>query len=143
MHSILHNVYIRSTVDQVFQALTGAEHINQWWTLECHGLAEINEEFRFYFSPEYDWTAKVTHVIANKALEWKMLKADNDWTPTSFGFELFQLEEMTRVEFYHKDWTSTNEHFRKTSYCWAMYLNLLKRYVEMNEVVPFEKRTFI
>jgi hypothetical protein len=31
-------------------------------------------------------------------------------------------------------------HYRTSSFCWAMYLRLLKRYVEHGEVVPYEKR---
>lgn len=142
MHSILHNVYIRSQADLVFRALTRPKDLNQWWTLKSEGQAELHEEYRFFFSAEFDWTARVSRLVPQKALEWKMLQADADWTPTSFGFELFQQGDQTKVEFYHKDWSSTNEHFRRTSFCWAMYLNLLKNYLEKNEVIPFAERKF-
>ncbi|MCH8956850.1 SRPBCC domain-containing protein, partial [candidate division KSB1 bacterium] len=33
-----------------------------------------------------------------------------------------------------------NEHYRVSCYCWAMYLRLLKRYVEHGETVPYEDR---
>ena len=32
------------------------------------------------------------------------------------------------------------EHFRISSYCWAMYLRVLKRGVEFGEAVPYKDR---
>ena len=33
-----------------------------------------------------------------------------------------------------------NAHYRTSAFCWAMYLRLLKKYVETGEVVPYERR---
>ena len=33
-----------------------------------------------------------------------------------------------------------NDHYKISSYCWAMYLRILKRYVESGEEVPYENR---
>ena len=37
-------------------------------------------------------------------------------------------------------WPSANEHCRISSYCWAMYLRILRRFLEHGEVVPYEAR---
>jgi len=37
-------------------------------------------------------------------------------------------------------WPAVNEHYRISSYCWAMYLRILQRYLEHNESVPYESR---
>ena len=143
MHAILHNVYIRATSNRVFEAMTTPAEINQWWTLESGGKPVLHSKYRFYFSPANDWKAEVTQVTDLTSIEWKMTIADSDWTGTSFGFTLVTQPDMVRVEFYHKDWKTTNEHYRMTSYCWAMYLNLLKRYLEKEEIVPYNERIFI
>ena len=52
---------------------------------------------------------------------------DRWWTRRSSGFS-------------HTGWPSANEHFRVSSYCWAMYLRVLRRYLEHGEVVPYEQR---
>ncbi len=46
----------------------------------------------------------------------------------------------TRVQFRHNGWPHVNEHFRVSSYCWALYLRLLRRHVELGETVPYEDR---
>ncbi len=51
-----------------------------------------------------------------------------------------QRGEVTQVRFEHTGWPVANDHYRISNYCWAMYLRLLKRYVEAGEVVPYEKR---
>jgi hypothetical protein len=44
------------------------------------------------------------------------------------------------VYFYHLCWPEANEHWRVSNYCWAMYLRILKRYLESGESVAYEKR---
>jgi len=48
--------------------------------------------------------------------------------------------EATRVRFSHSGWGSESEHFRVSSYCWAMYLRVMRRFVESGEQVPYEDR---
>jgi hypothetical protein len=33
-----------------------------------------------------------------------------------------------------------DDEFRRSSYCWAMYLRILRRYLEHGETVPYERR---
>ncbi len=47
---------------------------------------------------------------------------------------------MPEVSFYHMGWPENNEHFRISCYCWAMYLRILKRYIEYGEKVPYKSR---
>lgn len=44
------------------------------------------------------------------------------------------------MQFWHRGWLEANVHYRTSSFCWAMYLRLLKRWVEAGEVVPYERR---
>ncbi len=55
-------------------------------------------------------------------------------------FRLDEKEGVTEVRFHHLGWLEDNEHYRISCYGWAMYLRLLKRYVEYGEVVPYEDR---
>ncbi len=56
------------------------------------------------------------------------------------GFALAPMEGGTHVAFSHTGWPAANAHFRTSSFCWAMYLRLFKRYVEAGEVVPYARR---
>ncbi len=143
MAEILHDVFIYSDARSIFEAVSQAEKINNWWTLKCSGSAQLATQYNFYFTDEYDWFGEVHSVEIGKHIHWLVTKADEDWTNTIFGFDLVALEEnKTQVKFKHILWDSANDHFRRTSYCWAMLLSLLKDYVESGHVVPYEKRTF-
>ena len=47
------------------------------------------------------------------------------------------------VRFSHSGWRSENEHYRLSSYCWAMYLRLMRRFAEAGEQVPYDHRMIV
>ena len=72
---------------------------------------------------------------------------DRWWTKSSTGtpkegaeFSLCFGSGYEQVRFYHTGWPTQNEHWRISCYCWAMYLRLLRRYLEKGETVPYEQR---
>jgi hypothetical protein len=69
-----------------------------------------------------------------------LTEADEDWQGTRVGFLLDENDGGTQVRFHHTGWPAANEHYRVSCYCWAMYLRLLKRYVEHGEVVDYDVR---
>jgi hypothetical protein len=70
-----------------------------------------------------------------------MQQSDDDWKNTKVEFNLINKNNsITEVEFYHTGWPYSNEHYKISSYCWAMYLRILKRYLEFGETVPYEER---
>lgn len=138
--AIHHDLEISGPLNKVFDAVSNHKHLENWWPLRCTGKPEIGEEYNFYFTPEYDWYGEVVKVELNKSFYIKMIKADDDWSPTSFGFDLEMNGGMTIVRFHHVGWPSCNAHFRHSSFCWAMLLNGLKNYVEKGIIVPFEDR---
>ncbi|MGC4103930.1 SRPBCC family protein [Ferruginibacter sp.] len=140
MADILHSFVIKAPLKNVFKNISTAKGLNQWWTLDAKGKPELNEMFTLNFGPGYVWEAVVSKCIANKALEFQLTDADDDWIDTKVGFVLDDKKGSTQVHFYHKGWPANNEHYRISSYCWAMYLRILKRYVESGEEVPYEKR---
>ncbi|MBI3448600.1 MAG: hypothetical protein HY049_06775 [Acidobacteria bacterium] len=44
------------------------------------------------------------------------------------------------MRFHHTGWPTANEHWRVSCYCWAMYLRLMRRFIEHGETVPYEDR---
>ncbi len=125
-HTIHHDFVIRAGITKIFEAITKPKHLVNWWPLNCKGIPELNEEYNFFFGSKYDWYGKVIKVIDNKSFHIKTTKADADWSPTSFGFDLIQNETSVTVKFSHTGWPHCNEEFRQSSYCWAILLNSLK-----------------
>ena len=138
--NIYHDFVINAPIEKIFNAISQPDHLNKWWTNRCTGTPELREKYNFYFTEEYDWYGKVITCQPNQAFHVKMIKADEDWNPTSFGFNLEQLEEGVQVRFWHIDWPECNHHFRQSSFCWALLLNGLKNYLEKGIIVPFNER---
>jgi len=97
MHTIQHRFTVNTPSKKVFEVFSSPSGLNNWWTLECSGKPVLNEEYRFYFGPEYDWNAKVVHLIEGKELTWQMTKAMDDWMPTKVGFKLEENKGFTNV----------------------------------------------
>jgi len=141
MADIIHEFFVKAPAARVFGMFATAEGLNRWWTKESSGEPKMNVEFRLNFGPGYDWRARVTRCETDSEFELQMTKAHKDWMSTQVGCRLTQeVGPKTRVFFYHRGWPEENEHWRGSNYCWAMYLRLLRRYVEHDEVVPYEKR---
>lgn len=140
MFDIYHDIYVKASAEKVFSAIVSPEHLVNWWPKKCKGEECLHGEYNFYFTPEYDWLGKVVAFVENKAFHIKMTSADEDWNPTTFGFDLKPAEGGVWIQFWHKDWPELNHHFRRSSCCWALLLQGLKDYVENGNIIEFEKR---
>ncbi len=138
--SIYHDLLIRSTLSNVFKAVSDPKELVNWWPLECSGHPQKGEVYRLYFGPEYDWYGVVIEFEQDHSFYIKMTHSDPDWDPTSFGFIFIRQDDSVLVQFSHTGWEACNAHFRRTSFCWASLLIGLKNYVEKGVVIPFEER---
>ena len=82
----------------------------------------------------------MTQCEIGKVFRLEMASADEDWNPTHFEYVLEKIDKGTWMKFAHNGWKYSNDHFRRSSFCWAMLLNGLKNYVEKGIIVPFEER---
>jgi len=139
-YAIYHDLVINAFQQEVFDAVSLPEHLNNWWTLKCTGSPEKGNEYNLYFAPGYDWLAEVVTSTSN-SFHLKMTRAMPDWELTTFGFDLETESSSTRVKFSHRNWPKLNKEFRNSSYCWALLLNGLKNYVEKGAIVPFDERS--
>ena len=135
MVEIRHRFPIRAPMDRVYLAVTTPAGLNAWWTLTASGSAVVGTEYEFGFGPGFGWRAVVVQ-CDGRTVEWEFTVASDDWVGTRVGFTL----EGAEVDFWHTGWAEATPHFRGTSYCWAMYLRLLKRWVEHGEAIPYEQR---
>ncbi len=141
MYQIYHNIKIDATKEKVYEYCTDPGHINNWWTKRCSGSPALDEEYMFWFAPQYDWRAKVIDLIGKELISFSFFQADADWMDTILTLEVYETSHgITTLHLRHAGWKEENEHFGRTSYCWAMYLSTLKRYAEVGEVVPYEQR---
>jgi uncharacterized protein YndB with AHSA1/START domain len=140
MPDIFHNFPVKATPAEVFRAVSTPQGLDSWWTLNCSGEPVAGAEYQMSFGPEYNWRAVVSRCVPDSEFEFELTHADNDWRGTRLGFRLNEKDGITEVDFHHVSWPNANEHYRISCFCWAMYLRLMKRYVEMGEVVPYKDR---
>ena len=140
MADIFHHFPINASAQRVFQAVSTPAGLDAWWTKTSSGQPEKGAEYKLWFGPEYDWRATVSRCVSGKEFELELTSAMDDWRRTRVGFSLDEREGVTQVRFHHTGWPEANEHYRVSCFCWAMYLRLLKRYVEQGEVVQYEDR---
>ena len=140
MADILFKYPITAPASAVFDAIVTPKGLDSWWTLSSKGEPSEGSEYQFYFAPEYDWRGVLSEVQPGKRVVWTFTDAEPDWTGTQLCFDLAEKDGRTWVEFNHRNWDGTIDHFRHSSYCWAMYLRHLKRFVEEGIVVPYSER---
>ncbi len=140
MADILHDFSTEVSPDQVFQAVSTPEHLDHWWTKRSRGEAVEGAEYELWFGPDYDWRATVTRCVPGSEFELELIRAEPDWIGTRVGFRFESTRSGTQVRFYHSGWAGPTEHYRVSSYCWALYLRILRRYLEHGETVRYEDR---
>lgn len=140
MHDILQDLVIAAPPMKIFEAISSPCGMNEWWTKECTGEPKVGSVYTLWFGPKYDWRGTVTRCVPGTAFELEISHADEDWNGTKVGFELTERKGSTQVCFHHIGWPEHNEHFRTSNHCWAMYLRILRRYLEHGESVPYEER---
>ena len=140
MADIFHDFLVKAPAAKVFAAVSTPQGLDQWWTRRSAGEPRQGAEYELWFGPKFDWRARVTRCKKDSDFELQVTRADVDWTGTLVGFRLEERNGTTSAHFYHVGWPTQNDHWRISCYCWAMYLRILRRWVEHGEVVPYEKR---
>lgn len=140
MADISHDFPIKASPRQVFQAVSTPAGLDTWWTKRSSGEPTEGSEYNLWFGPEYDWRAVVSRYVPDSEFELELTSAHDDWRGTRVGFSLEAKDGVTQVRFHHSGWPEANDHYRGSCYCWAMYLRLLRRYLETGETVPYEDR---
>ncbi|SHF09037.1 SRPBCC family protein [Chryseobacterium sp. OV279] len=138
--SILHNLEVDATLENVFQMVSVPEFLNEWWTHYCQGTPGPDSEYTFEFSETDILKGKVSKFSPPHKIEFLITDGDQDWIGTNVGFVLKETGKGTRISFHHTGWKDTHEHFRQSSFCWAIYLRILRKFVEDGLHVPYSER---
>ena len=140
MADIYHDFPIAAPAARVFEAIATPEGLDAWWTERASGRPELNAEYELYFGEGYDWRARVSRCRAPFEFELTLTRADAEWAGSRVGFTLSEANGRTQVRFHHLGWPDASEHYRISSFCWAMYLRILRRNIEYGETVAYTDR---
>jgi uncharacterized protein YndB with AHSA1/START domain len=137
---IIHYFQVSSPIESVYQAISTPSGISKWWSLDTKGHSELGGLLELDFGPGYQWQAQVTQMVPPHEFELTLIKADDDWLDTTVSFQLSTTSNGTEVRFSHQGWKTASDHYYISNYCWAMYLRIMKRYVEHGETVDYNQR---
>jgi uncharacterized protein YndB with AHSA1/START domain len=140
MPDIFHHFLIHAPTAQVFKNISSPSGLDEWWTETSSGIPIAGEVYTLSFGPQYSWKAIVSKCTPGHEFEFTMREAHSDWLDTRVGFHLNESDSNTEVHFYHVGWKESNEHYRISNFCWAMYLRILKRFTECGEQVAYADR---
>lgn len=140
MPDILQDFAVQVPPDRVFDGVSQPALLDQWWTLRSRGEPSVGSAYELDFGPGHLWHAVVTIVRPGAAFELRLTDADPDWNNTTVGFDLSAAGGGTQVRFHHSGWSEPSDHYRTSCHCWALYLRILRRYLEHGEIVPYDRR---
>ncbi|MFI5131976.1 MAG: SRPBCC domain-containing protein [Chitinophagales bacterium] len=134
MPDIRHLVFIKSTPERIYQAISTQEGIASWWSVHNNAKPQAGSEYRISFGGEYYKTIKVTDLLPNKRVEWEILEATPEWLNTKVTFDISVGKDCAELRFTHSGWKDYTDMFAQCSYHWAIYLGNLKTFTEKNKI---------
>jgi uncharacterized protein YndB with AHSA1/START domain len=140
MADILHRVGIKSSTDQVYQALATRDGLAGWWTDDTQGESKVGGVLTFRFSAGGveigGFEMKVLELDPGKRVLWQVVAGPEEWIGTRIGFDLKQEDDYCIVLFKHQHWKEPVEFMHHCSTKWAVFLMSLKSLVETGKGAP-------
>ena len=141
MVDILHRVGIKSSVDDVYKALTTRERLAGWWTNNTQGEAsKVGGVIHFHFNADGKelgfFDMKVLELRPSKSVLWEVVDGPKEWIGTKIRWELKQEGDYAIINFTHQDWKEPVEFMHHCSTKWAMFLMSLKSLLESGAGAP-------
>ena len=135
--------------EKVYQSLTKAEGLKNWWTQDCKiSLAEIGSKSTFRFGSTYK-AMEIKELIPNEKIDWKCVEhsysdqnftKSDEWVDTEIVFYLTKglNGNTTELNFIHKGLTKELECFDLCQKGWNYFLKeSLKAYLETGKGKPY------
>jgi uncharacterized protein YndB with AHSA1/START domain len=137
MPDILHRVGIKSSPNNVYNALAAREGLSGWWTTDTQGQSKVGGVITFRFEPRGFFDMKVLELDPAKRVLWQVVDGPPEWIGTKVGFDLNQEGDWTIILFKHQDWKEPVEFMHHCSTKWAAFLLSLKSFVETGKGAPY------
>lgn len=136
MADILHRVGIRSSLDEVYRALTTREGLAGWWTRETQGEGEAGGELRFRFGEKGGFGIRVLEAQTAEHVLWEVVDGPEEWIGTRIRFDLREEDDHAIVLFRHQGWREPVEFMHHCSTKWGVFLMSLKSLLEDGTGAP-------
>jgi uncharacterized protein YndB with AHSA1/START domain len=138
MPEIMHLIKIRAPQEKVFQAVSTAEGIRDWWTRDAALDSKVGGagEFGFY-GHRMVIKVKVAELTPPKHVAWHSVSSTGgSFDGTTISFDLKSEGGVTSVLFAHRGFKASGENIASATTRWGFYLLSLKRYIETGKGTP-------
>jgi len=158
MPNIHQQIFIATTAEKVYEALTTQAGLSAWWTPNTTAVPEEQTIARFTFGNGYYKEMEVTKLKHPHLVEWLCVYGADEWIGTSISFTIqFGTREKLLAEhaelsdqlhqssadrgsvliFHHNNWKEYSSMFAECSYTWSRFLRSLKLYCETADGTPW------
>lgn len=139
MPDIMHHIRIGAPREQVYEVLTTAEDVRNWWTRDADLESKIGgrAEFRFY-QGESVTRVSIDELVPPARVGWTAVSANapGGWAGTVITFDLQAEGSDTVLSFAHRGFAQADEGYAMCTTGWAYYLVSLRQYVETGQGGP-------
>ena len=143
MHTdLIHRITIAAAADTVYEAITTAEGIRAWWTVD---VAMANREggvavFGFE-NHSVEFQMRIDQLTPPETVRWTCVEGSSpDWIGTTQEFVIEpQPDGEMLVKFRHGGWKSGGDHCYYCNTTWGHLLVCLKDYCERGVKNPYFK----
>lgn len=134
---IWHEIMIRASQGELYQALTEVKKLAQWWTTDARGEPEVGKNLEFWFSG-FCQTLEVTKLKPNELVQWRATQKEApEWAGTEIEFKIFRESDRTLLHFRQSGFREDAKMFPRFSLRWAIFLLSLKEFVETEKGRPY------
>jgi len=137
MANIRHNLIIKASIEQVYDAITSEEGLKGWWTEGATAKPVEGYVNHFRFGEEYFNRMEIIKLTAPTTITWKCVDGEKEWIDTELSFELSKRDEDILLKFSHLNWAEESDFYGLCNHHWGRYLDSLKLLCETGLGKPF------
>ncbi len=134
MQDVMHLVKIHASRERVYQAITTAEGVRQWWTRDAAIEPRVDATGEFGFNGKR-FVAKVRVEVLDPGTRVRWKVANAAWEGQDIEFNLKADGSDTILLFAHRGFR-TDAAYASAAFRWGFYLLSLKRYLETGKGMP-------
>jgi uncharacterized protein YndB with AHSA1/START domain len=135
---ILHLIKVRASAEQVYQAITTAEGVRNWWTRDTALDSTIGGTGKFGFNQhQFVIKIKIEELTPHTNVGWQMISSGLPaFEGTTITFDLRANGGHTMLAFAHRGFKRADDGLAAATTRWGFYLVSLKRYLERGQGTP-------
>lgn len=135
MPEIMHTLKVNAEPERIYQAITTAEGIRNWWTRDAVLDPKVGGtgEFGFY-GRRFVAKVEIDQLRPPMHVTWRI--TNPAWPGDTIEFDVSREDDHARLSFAHRGFGLADQRYASATTRWGFYLLSLKRYLETGAGTP-------